>query len=339
MTRSRTLLLTDVVDSTHLSDTLGDARIARLWADHDRAARDLLRAHHGREIDKSDGFLLLFERPEQALAFACAYHEALARLDPPLLARAGVHVGDVILIENTAEDVALGAKPVEVEGIAKPTAARVMRLACGGQTLLTRAAVDAMGAMGARPSWSLSPQGHWRLKGLSEPVELFALEAAGVTSPLQSNDKGRRVALRDGIWVEVASDGEAGASPARLRVMIVDDEPRARARLRRLLAPHEVDVVAEAGTGTEALQRVVEARVDLLFLDIEMPGPSGMDVAEQLQSLLPDEVRPLVVFTTAYSEHAVEAFHVGGTDYLLKPVERDRLAEAMGRVHRAVHAR
>ena len=76
----RALLLTDVVDSTQLSQALGDERMAALWNAHDRAARDLLPPHCGREIDKTDGMLLMFERAADALAYAAAYHAALAAL-------------------------------------------------------------------------------------------------------------------------------------------------------------------------------------------------------------------------------------------------------------------
>src|SRR5436190_689683 len=91
----RALLLTDVVDSTKLAATLGDAAMARLWAAHDRAARDLLREWRGREIDKSDGMLLLFETAADAAGYALAYHYALAGLEVPVKARAGLHVGPV----------------------------------------------------------------------------------------------------------------------------------------------------------------------------------------------------------------------------------------------------
>ena len=115
----RALLITDVVDSTTLSETLGDAGMASLWVVHDRLARDLLPIWRGREIDKTDGMLLLFDAASDAVAYAIAYHRALAKLNPPLQARAGLHVGPVILRENLKSDVAMGAKPLEVEGAAR----------------------------------------------------------------------------------------------------------------------------------------------------------------------------------------------------------------------------
>jgi class 3 adenylate cyclase len=170
----RALLFTDVVDSTRLVERLGDARAADVWTAHDRRARDLLARHRGREIDRADGFFLLFDEARAAAAFALGYHDAIADLG--LVARVGLHVGLVTLRENAPADVARGAKPVEVEGLAKPLAARVMTLAAGGQCLLTAAARDALAnalPAGAR----IARHGHYRLKGINEPVEVFELGA------------------------------------------------------------------------------------------------------------------------------------------------------------------
>ena len=90
------LLLTDVVDSTRIVASLGDRRAAELWAAHDRAARELLAAHGGREIDRTDGFLLLFGSVAGAAAYALAYHRVLKDIGE-LRARASLHVGEVDL--------------------------------------------------------------------------------------------------------------------------------------------------------------------------------------------------------------------------------------------------
>src|SRR5690606_15647572 len=133
--------LTDVVDSTRLAEQLGDARMAEVWVAHDRVVRDLLPVHRGREADRTDGFLLLFDAADDAVAFAVDFHAAMAalseRYDIAFSARVGIHLGSVILIETSPADRARGAKPLEVEGLAKPLAARVMSVAGGGQTLLT----------------------------------------------------------------------------------------------------------------------------------------------------------------------------------------------------------
>jgi len=194
------LLLTDVVDSTAMSERLGDRRMAEVWAAHDRLARGLLSDHGGREIDKTDGFLLLFDDVPAAAAYAIAYHAALRGLSDELgesvEARAGLHLGPVMLRENAPDEVALGAKPLEVEGLAKPTAARVMSLAQGGQTLLTEAALAALGERG--PDLRVVCHGHWRLKGVAEPVELH--EVGDDHAPFLPPPDGAKVyrVVRDG---------------------------------------------------------------------------------------------------------------------------------------------
>ena len=113
-----------------------------------------------------------------------------------------------------------------------------------------------------------------------------------------------------------------------LRVMIVDDEAPARARLRQMLAAHPgVEIVAEAETGVEAMEKTAECKPDLLLLDIQMPGSTGIDVAASLP-----QPRPPIVFCTAYDQHAVDAFELHAVDYLLKPISRARPAQALERV-------
>ncbi|MES2101530.1 MAG: tetratricopeptide repeat protein [Pseudomonadota bacterium] len=177
------LLLTDIVDSTRLAEQLGDAATAALWAVHDRVARDLLPRWRGREIDKTDGMLLLFDDVGDAVGYALAYHHALAGHELPFKARAGIHLGPVSLRPNPADDVARGAKPVEVHGIALPIAARVMSVALGGQTLLSADARLALGVPTQRVGPHDSPlrvvsHGHWRLHGVADPIELFEVGEA-----------------------------------------------------------------------------------------------------------------------------------------------------------------
>jgi two-component system LytT family response regulator len=113
-----------------------------------------------------------------------------------------------------------------------------------------------------------------------------------------------------------------------IRALIVDDEQPARERLRRLLTGFaDVEIVGEADNGEEALERVLEAKPDLVFLDIQMPGCTGMEVAASLPS-----PRPHLVFCTAFDQYAVEAFDLNAVDYLLKPVNPARLQTALTRV-------
>lgn len=110
-----------------------------------------------------------------------------------------------------------------------------------------------------------------------------------------------------------------------MKALLIDDERPARRELRGLLEAHpNVEVVGEAANIAEAQQLVADLRPDLLFLDIQMPGGTGFDLLEALPP-----PHPLVVFTTAYSEHAVRAFEVNSLDYLLKPIGTQRLAAAV----------
>ena len=142
MVPNAALLFTDIVDSTSTTQRLGDERAAALWKEHDRRARDLLRQHNGREIGRSDGLLMLFEAAADAARYALQYHAQMEEMG--LAARAGMHVGPVVLRESSDDDVALGAKRTEAEGLALPFASRVMAMARGGQTLLTAGAKEAL---------------------------------------------------------------------------------------------------------------------------------------------------------------------------------------------------
>ena len=119
-----------------------------------------------------------------------------------------------------------------------------------------------------------------------------------------------------------------------MRAVIIEDEPLARVELRRLLAPHPVvEIVGEAANIEDAKKLIDTTAPDLLFLDIHMPGGTGFDLLEQLDHV------PAVIFTTAYDEHAVRAFEIDAIDYLLKPIEPERLADAIGRMQSTTAAR
>ena len=112
-----------------------------------------------------------------------------------------------------------------------------------------------------------------------------------------------------------------------MRALIVDDERLARKELMKLLEDHPmIEVVGEAMNAEEATQMVNELNPDLLFLDIQMPGKTGFQLLEELDSV------PLVVFTTAYDEFALKAFEVNALDYLLKPIQPERLSEAISKL-------
>jgi two-component system LytT family response regulator len=115
-----------------------------------------------------------------------------------------------------------------------------------------------------------------------------------------------------------------------IRVLLVDDETLARDRLREMLASFaDLEIVGEAGDGEEAIDRIVALRPDVVFLDVQMPGASGLEVARSLGS-----PGPRIVFCTGFDEYAVEAFELSAADYLLKPVTRARLAQTVERMRR-----
>jgi two-component system, LytTR family, response regulator len=113
-----------------------------------------------------------------------------------------------------------------------------------------------------------------------------------------------------------------------IRTLLVDDEQPARERLRQLLTAHpDVEIVGEAEDGVEAAEQISALSPDLVLLDIQMPGASGLDVAASL-----GQPRPAVIFCTAFDQYAVDAFELSALDYLLKPVNRARLAASLDKV-------
>jgi two-component system response regulator AlgR len=117
-----------------------------------------------------------------------------------------------------------------------------------------------------------------------------------------------------------------------MRVLIADDEAPARERLRSLLTEVPgMEVVAEAANGDEALRLTVETAPDVVLLDVRMPGVDGIEAARQINSLVEP---PAVIFATAYDEYAISAFDTNAVGYLLKPIRKEKLAEALGRAGR-----
>jgi two-component system LytT family response regulator len=118
-----------------------------------------------------------------------------------------------------------------------------------------------------------------------------------------------------------------------MKTLIVDDEPLARREMRRSLAAFPwIQIVGEAGDVDEACERIEALSPGVVFLDVQMPGGTGFDVLARLDHL------PRVIFTTAYDQYAVKAFEVSALDYLLKPIEPERLAAALAKIQAAVAA-
>jgi len=117
-----------------------------------------------------------------------------------------------------------------------------------------------------------------------------------------------------------------------LSIILIDDEPLARSRLKRLLEEvGHCEVIGEGGSGEDAIRLADELRPDLVLLDIRMPGLDGLEAAHRIHQLDPE---PVVVFCTAYDEHALTAFDEDAVDYLVKPVRRERLEKALDKVRK-----
>lgn len=189
------LLLCDVVDSTQLGASMSADAHAALWERHDREARGLIRHWRGREIDKTDGFLLLFGDAADALGFAGDYHAALAAIDARLRARIGIHAGEFPLRAVPATEVARGARPIEIEGMARWIVARVAGVAPAGATVMCAAAAAAL-----PPPRTTRSIGFWRMKGLQEPMQLFAAGSLPVEAHIEA-PKAFRVVRVDDLWL------------------------------------------------------------------------------------------------------------------------------------------
>ena len=239
----RVLVLTDIVDSTRENGRVGDAAMAAVWREHDERARDLIRQWRGLEIGRSDGFLLLFHAAADALAFTLAYHRLLPTLQRPLAARAGLHLGLVSLRRNAPVHTERGATVFEVDGLAVPIAARIMAAAQAGQTLLCAAAAQALGAAQA----GLRSLGHWRLKGVAEPLELFAAGQPGAAlQPPPDSEKAYQVLRQGDLW------------------------------LPRRELPHSLPAERDAFVGrTDALAQLVR-RIDQGARLVTLVGPGGI---------------------------------------------------------------
>lgn len=110
-----------------------------------------------------------------------------------------------------------------------------------------------------------------------------------------------------------------------IKAMVIDDEPAARRLMKALLSTHAdtIEIIAEAGTGRDAIERIEALKPDLIFLDIQMPDLTGFEVIEKL------EHKPNIIFTTAYEQYAIKAFETFSIDYLLKPIREERLAQSI----------
>ncbi len=308
----RTLLVSDLINSTELVEVVGDRAAAALFRRHHRRVRDLLAEHDGCEIDKTDGFLLLFERPWNAVGYALAYHRAVHRLADEagvaIASRVGIHLGEVILHRNPRRDVERGAKPLEVEGLPKPAAARLMSLAGAGQTLLTRAAYDvarrgAVGEQAGELEWLR--HGHYRFQGIDEDVEIFEVGVSGVApmAPPEGSEKTWRVASADRANRESERSVPEGDQPAGPVVLRRWPPPQLPAQPYPVLLPYTHPALL-AGREQELAELRLRLRMPVPILGLCAPSGVGKSslLLGGLLPLLRAEGRPV-----ALTRHPQEA--------------------------------
>lgn len=191
------IVLLDLIGSTKFVQKVGAMKAARWLQYHDRLARSLVYKFQGREIDRSDGFLLSFERPIDAVNFALIYQQTI----PPktkLGCRIGIHWGAIVEVKQSEIFTVTGAKSIELEGIAKNIAARTMSLCQSGQVLLTKEAMKAI--KGRTNHWTpkgtrYACVGEYRFKGVKESQIIYAVGATiDSLQPPPSSEKVRRIA-------------------------------------------------------------------------------------------------------------------------------------------------
>lgn len=171
------LVCIDLVDSTRFIESQGDVRASQAMRIYDRIFRGLLIKYNGLEIDKTDGALLIFETMREALLYITDYH-ALVEHHLKLSSRAGIHCGNVMMHSNAPFFVARGAKPIEVDGIHKVITARIMSVAGGGQTLMSKRAGEYASSSSVKGNLLLKDIGIWRLKGVKAPLQLYAISSS-----------------------------------------------------------------------------------------------------------------------------------------------------------------
>ncbi len=191
------IVLLDLIGSTAFIQSMGAMRGARWLQYHDKLARSLVYRFEGREIDRSDGFLLSFERPIDAVNFAIHYQQSIPD-KTKLGARIGVHWGKVVEVKQDELHTMIGAKSVELEGISKNIAARTMSLCQAGQVLLTAEAMQAV----KRRTNTFTPRGtryalagEYKFKGVRKPQLIYTVGATIESlQPPPSSDKAKKIA-------------------------------------------------------------------------------------------------------------------------------------------------
>jgi len=304
------VLFTDIVDSTTVAASLGDARWRELLDRHDAGIRQLLQRHGGREVKTlGDGFVAAFDSP--ASAVRCAL-EAVDSVRPlGLEIRTGVHTGECEL------------RGQELTGIAVHIAARIAAMAGAGEVLISSTVRDLVAGSDIRTV----KHGSAELKGLSGRWQLFAAlsssteGARGVTPASQSTAR------------EPAPEASPKTRSGRLAVLVVDDHPLWRQTLASVLEVAGVArAVLEAGDGAEAVKIAQSRHPDVIVMDMELPRMSGVEAIRAIVAEQP-EARIVVLSSTDERNRVLDAVRAGALGYLIKTAAPDEVADAVRRVH------
>tara|TARA_Y100000591_G_C21830643_1_gene699359 strand:+ start:260 stop:1105 length:846 start_codon:yes stop_codon:yes gene_type:complete len=191
------ILLLDLVGSTKFVQRYGNEHAAKIFQAHDKLTRSLMYRFSGREIDRSDGFLMSFDTTIDAVNFALMYHKTI----PPrttLKARIGIHWGEIIEVAQEDKFIDAGAKRVELEGISKNTAARIMSLASGGQICLSTQAFEKVknrSNMYTPKGTRYACAGVYKLKGIKDPIDVYMVGISIESlQPPGNTDKVKKIA-------------------------------------------------------------------------------------------------------------------------------------------------
>lgn len=293
-----TVLFTDIVESTRVASKLGDRKWRELLDSHDSVVRQELKRHGGREVKTvGDGFLVTFDAPENAVRCANAIADAVSELGLDM--RAGLHTGQCELRGN------------DLGGIAVHIAHRISELAEGGQVLVSQTVKELV----TGSKLPFVSHGTHTLKGVPGRWRVFRLRGSQSAAP------------------KVEMPRAPVRKPRAIKLMIVDDHPLWRNSLRQVLEhKNAATIVAEASTGTEALEVARKAKPDVIVMDMDLPTMNGVDATKGLLAELPD-VKVLFLSALDTRDKVLEAVEAGASGYLIKTASPDEIANAVRRVH------
>lgn len=305
----RTVLFTDIVESTRRAAKLGDSKWRELLDSHDTAARSEIKRYGGREVKSvGDGFLATFENPEEAVRCAGAIADAVSELG--LEMRAGLHTGQTEM------------RGADVGGIAVHIAARISELAEAGEVLVSQTVKELV----TGSKLPFVTRGTHVLKGVPGKWRVFRLKGHERTPKSQGRPDGRSTHVP-------TRPRSARGRTQQISLMIVDDHPLWRESLRQVLEHKKAaTVVAEASSGAEALEIARKVQPDVIVMDMDLPNMNGVEATKQLLAEQP-EAKVLFLSALDTREKVIEAIEAGASGYLIKTASPDEIANAVRRVH------